>query len=260
MFQRTLILLAAALVAFQPTFASAQSRLPPKSRPAVQPVRSGALEESEEVDKSEKKAKAPFADEIAAFEKHDAKAMPAKGGVVFLGSSSIRMWSDLAHDFPGQNVINRGFGGSTIPDSVRYVDRIVTPLAPRTIVFYAGDNDLDAGHSPAAVLSDFQALVAKVHTKLPSAKILFVAIKPSPARWRLVEEIRTTNSLVRDYAANDPSLGFVDIFPAMLGSDGKPRPELYREDGLHMTRAGYEIWRDAVATALTVPATGKPGR
>jgi lysophospholipase L1-like esterase len=201
----------------------------------------------------------PFAAEIAAFEARDAQAKPAKGGILFLGSSTIRMWTDLSHDFPGLHVINRGFGGSTIPDSVRYADRIVIPYAPKTVVFYAGDNDLGAGHSPEAVLADFQALVAKVHAKLPTTRILFVSIKPSLSRWQLIEGIRTANTLVRDYVATDPRLGYIDIVPQMLGRDGKPRPELYREDGLHMTRAGYDIWRTAVTKALKArPLPAKP--
>jgi lysophospholipase L1-like esterase len=194
--------------------------------------------------------KQPFAAEIAAFEARDAAARPARGGVLFLGSSSIRMWTDLARDFPGHNVVNRGFGGSTIPDSVRYFDRIVVPHAPKTIVFYAGDNDLEAGHTPEEVLSDFEALVTKVHFRLPGTRVLFVAIKPSPSRWRLIDGIRAANALVHNYVATDRRLGYVDIFSAMLGPDGKPRPELYREDGLHMTRAGYDIWRAAVAKAM----------
>ncbi|MDG2534631.1 SGNH/GDSL hydrolase family protein [Sphingomonas sp. HITSZ_GF] len=244
----------AAALALMPATAPAQTRpappieLPPAMR--VPPRSAPAPME-----------KQPFAAEIAAFEARDALAKPARGGILFLGSSSIRMWTDLAHDFPGLNVINRGFGGSTIPDSVRYVDRIVTPYAPKTIVFYAGDNDLGAGHTPDEVFADFQALVTKVHAKLPTTRILFVSIKPSISRWQLIDGIRATNALVRDYVASDPTLGYVDIFPAMLGRDGKPRPELYRQDGLHMTRAGYDIWRGAVAKALRFklpPAKARP--
>lgn len=193
---------------------------------------------------------APFADEIAAFEAADARAMPARHGVLFLGSSSIRLWEGLGRDFPGMKAINRGFGGSKIADSIRYAERIAIPYAPRTIVFYAGDNDIADGNTPQQVLADFRALAAKVHATLPKTRILFIAIKPSIARWNLVDTIREANRLVRDFTATDPRLGFVDIFPAMLGPDGKPRPELLREDGLHMTRAGYVIWRDAVAAAL----------
>ncbi|OSZ64101.1 hypothetical protein CAP40_15490 [Sphingomonas sp. IBVSS2] len=265
---RRIALFAAAMLALLPATAPAQNR-PPAPAPA-KPAAPVQLPPTMRVPAHLRPApipadKAPFAAEIAAFEARDAMARPAKGGVLFLGSSSIRMWPDLAREFPGHNVINRGFGGSTIPDSVRYADRIVAPHAPKTIVFYAGDNDLEAGHSPEEVLSDFQALVTKVHFRLPGTRILFIAIKPSPSRWRLIDGIREANTLVRDYVATDRRLGYVDIFPAMLGPDGKPRPELYREDGLHMTRAGYDIWRVAVAKAMKwklspAPAVTNPAR
>lgn len=195
-------------------------------------------------------APAPFAAEIAAFAAADARAMPAPGGILFLGSSSIRLWTTLAEDFPGLPVINRGFGGSTIPDSIRYADRIVLPYRPKTIVFYAGDNDIEAGHSPQRVLADFKALVRKVHAKLPRTRILFIAIKPSIARWSKIDRIAEANRLVEAYTRTDKRLGYIDIVAAMLGPDGKPRPELLREDGLHMTPPGYAIWRDKVTRAL----------
>ena len=192
----------------------------------------------------------PFAQEIAAFAAADAKAMPAPGGVLFLGSSSIRLWTTLSEDFPGMAVLNRGFGGSTIPDSIRYADRIVLPYKPKTIVFYAGDNDIEAGHAPSQVLADFKALVRKVHGTLPRTRILFIAIKPSIARWSKIDRIAEANRLVEAYIRTDKRLGYVDIVPAMLGPDGKPRPELLRADGLHMTAAGYASWRDKVGAVL----------
>ncbi|WP_342250662.1 SGNH/GDSL hydrolase family protein [Sphingomonas sp. OTU376] len=244
-FFRRIPLFAALTLVLQPATALAQTKpavpvqLPPTMRVPA-PIRPAPIPVE----------KQPFAAEIAAFEARDAVARPAKGGVLFLGSSSIRMWTDLAKDFPGHNVINRGFGGSTIPDSVRYVDRIVTPYAPKTVVFYAGDNDLEAGHTPDEVFADFQALVARIRAKLPGTRILFLSIKPSISRWRLIDGIRATNALVREYTATDPLLGYVDIVPQMLGPDGRPRPELFLGDGLHMTRTGYDIWRAAVGKAM----------
>lgn len=244
-FFRRIPLLAALTLVLLPAAVSAQTKpaapvqLPPAMRVPA-PVRPAPIPIERQ----------PFAAEIAAFEARDAVARPARGGVLFLGSSSIRMWTDLARDFPGHNVINRGFGGSTIPDSVRYVDRIVVPYAPKTVVFYAGDNDLEAGHTPDEVFADFQALVTRIRARLPATRILFLSIKPSLSRWRLIDGIRATNTLVRDYVATDPLLGYVDIVPQMLGPDGRPRPELFLGDGLHMTRAGYDIWRAAVGKAM----------
>ena len=192
----------------------------------------------------------PFEKEILAFETADAANPPKPGGVLFVGSSSIRMWTTLADDFPGVPVINRGFGGSRIAHSTAYADRIVIPYKPRTVVFYAGDNDIAGGLSPERVLADYKAFVDKVHAALPDTRVLFISIKPSNARWKLVDKIREANKLVKAYSESSDKLGFIDIFPQMLGEDGKPRAELLREDGLHMTRAGYEIWRDAVKPLL----------
>jgi lysophospholipase L1-like esterase len=148
-------------------------------------------------------------------------------------------------------VINRGFGGSQISDSTRYVDRVVIPYKPKTIVFYAGDNDLAAGRTPEQVLGDFKAFAAKVHESLPDTRIYFISIKPSHKRWHLVEQMREANRLVKAFTETSPAtLGYVDVFTPMLTSDGKPRPELLGPDGLHVTRKGYELWRDVLTPVL----------
>jgi lysophospholipase L1-like esterase len=193
----------------------------------------------------------PFENEIKAFEAADRKQMPAPGGVLFLGSSSIRLWKTLAQDFPGVPVINRGFGGSTIPDSTRYAPRIMLPYKPKTIVFYAGDNDLANGATPQKVLEDFKKLVATVRPELPETRILFIAVKPSPKRWNLADRQREANRLVREFTQTDlKRLGFIDVYTPMLGDDGKPRPELFVEDQLHMNAKGYELWTSIVKAHL----------
>jgi lysophospholipase L1-like esterase len=183
----------------------------------------------------------PWAGEIAKFEAADQATPFAPGGIVFVGSSSIRLW-DLASAFPGRRVLNRGFGGTQILDSVRHLDRLVIGHKPATVVFYAGDNDLSAGRTPHQVLADFEAFAAGVHAALPSTRIAFIGIKPSIARWALIAKVRDANRLVRDFCDRDDRLGFVDVDAAMLGWDGKPRPELFVKDGLHMSPKGYEIW------------------
>ena len=185
--------------------------------------------------------------DIRAFEKKDRERMPPPGGIVFVGSSSIRGW-DVGKSFPDLPVVNRGFGGSQIADSVEFAGRIVIPYKPKTVVFYAGDNDINAGKTPQQVLSDYREFVAKVHGPLPDAKIVFIAIKPSLRRWNLVSAMREANKLIREYSESNAKLEFVDVDPPMIGADGKPRPELFVEDGLHMTAEGYRIW-----TALVRP-------
>jgi len=188
-----------------------------------------------------KAADAPFEKEIQAFELADKKLAPAQNAVLFVGSSTIRFWTTLAEDFPNETVINRGFGGSQLADSVRYANRIIIPYHPRKIVLYAGDNDLAGGKTPRQVFDDFKAFVNEVRPELPNTEILYLSIKPSIARWKLVEQIKQANSLISDYTKTEKNLGYIDIYPLLLGSDGRPRKELFRPDGLHMSREGYKL-------------------
>jgi lysophospholipase L1-like esterase len=189
----------------------------------------------------------PWAEAIAAFEQQDQKSPPATGGIVFVGSSSIRLW-DLARSFPGMPVINRGFGGSQIADSVKHVDLLVIRHKPRTVVFYAGDNDLAGGKTPTQVTDDFKAFVAKIHAALPATRVAFIGIKPSILRWGNIAQVRQANALIREYCDGDDRLGFVDVDGPMLGWDGKPRKDLLVADGLHLSPKGYVLW-----TALVRP-------
>ena len=187
---------------------------------------------------------------IAKFEAQDRDARPPAGGVLFVGSSSIRLWN-LHEHFPDLPAINRGFGGSHVEDSLYFADRIVLPYRPRAIVLYAGDNDIAAGKSPQRVLADYRALVKAVHQELPKATITFIAIKPSLKRWALIDKIREANALVRRAAEGDERLSFVDIDKPMLGDDGRPRKDLLAADGLHLSPAGYKLWSDLVRPHVT---------
>ena len=180
--------------------------------------------------------------EIAAFHVEDQAHPPAAGAVLFIGSSSIRMWSSLATDFPGVRTINRGFGGSEIDDATFFADRIVAPYHPRAIVIYAGDNDLQDGDSPSHVRDDFAAFVRKARSLDPGVPIAFIAIKPSVARQALLPRIREANALVRAYAATQPGVAYLDVFTPMLGKGGQPRSQWFIADGLHMNRQGYALW------------------
>jgi lysophospholipase L1-like esterase len=185
---------------------------------------------------------APFEQEIRAFEESDARSKPEPGAVLFIGSSSIRLWDTLEQDFPRQKVINRGFGGSHVEHSVRYADRIVLPYRPRLIVFYSGGNDLAAGKAPQRVLHDFQAFVAKVRAALPDTRILYISIRPSVARRHLHGREWLTNRLVRKFADADPTTEFIDVVPALVGPDGSPRADLLVADKLHLNDDGYRAW------------------
>lgn len=187
---------------------------------------------------------------IDKFTTADKTNPPPRDAVVFVGSSSIVKWPALEKDFPDHKVINRGFGGSELYDSVFYADRVVTPYAPRTVVVYAGDNDLKAGKTPEKVFADFKALVAKIHAALPKTRVVFIAIKPSPSRWNIKDLGLKANALIAAECAKDARLRFVDVWGPMLNEKGEPRPELFVKDMLHLSDAGYKIWTPLVAAAL----------
>jgi hypothetical protein len=185
--------------------------------------------------------------EMQAFDTQDRASRPATGGVVFVGSSSIRLW-DLARHFPGLPAVNRGFGGSQIEDSVRHADLLVIRHRPRVVVFYAGDNELHSGKTSRQVADDFAAFVRTIHAALPQTRIAFVGIKPSLARWGMIGKVREANALVRSSCEADPRLAFIDVDGPMIGWDGRPREDLFVADGLHLSEKGYELW-----TVLTRP-------
>jgi lysophospholipase L1-like esterase len=189
-----------------------------------------------------------FEPEIKAFEASDRTNPPPRDAVLFFGSSTIRFWKTLAQDFPDLKVINRGFGGSHLSDSTFFADRIVIPYQPKTIVLYAGDNDLAAGKTPEQVFADYQAFVQKIHAKLPETRIVYLSIKPSPSRWHLKDQIQTANHLISGLKGD--RLAFIDTYSPMLNQDGQPRAELFQKDNLHMNAEGYKLWTSLIKPHL----------
>jgi lysophospholipase L1-like esterase len=209
----------------------------------------------------QKSPEARWGKEIHAFETADKTNPPPKDAVLFVGSSSIRLWKNLAQAFPGHECINRGFGGSQLSDSVAFADRIVMPYRPKLIVLYAGDNDIAGGKTPGRILADFKAFAEKVHAGLPQTRIAYIAIKPCPLRERFLPQVKATNSLIRDYTATDDHLLYVDIFTPMLNQEGRPRADLCLKDGLHPNAQCYEVWASILRPILDkYDAPGNGGR
>jgi len=185
------------------------------------------------------------------FAAADRAKSPPPGGVVFVGSSSIRLWHDLERSFASQPlVIKRGFGGSRLSDCSSNLQRLVLPYKPRLVVVYAGDNDLAEGATPEQVLKSFEVFVRGVRAELPQTRIAFLSIKPSPLREKLMPAARATNGLIEAFARETPDVDFVDVYSKMLGSDGRPRAELFEADLLHLNAAGYALWKREVSVRL----------
>jgi lysophospholipase L1-like esterase len=187
---------------------------------------------------------------IQAFEAADQTNPPPRNAILMIGSSSIRKWTNAPAQFPDHRLINRGFGGSHLSDSIAFIERIVVPYEPKLVLLYAGDNDIAAGKSPDQVFTDFKAFVAKVQAARPETRIAFIAIKPSPSRMKFIQPIKTANGLIQEFVAGNPKLVYVDVFTPMLGEDGQPRAELFVSDQLHLSDAGYKLWAGIVKPVL----------
>ncbi len=202
----------------------------------------------------------PWAEAMSAFATAD-DADAHAGGVVFVGSSSIRLWADLEKRYASYAAVNRGFGGSTLADCVKHMDQLVLPHKPRLVVIYAGDNDLAGGRTADQVLLDFVELASRIQEQLPKTQIVFVSIKPSPARIDLLGRIREANTKIRDYITTKRYLRYVDVFTPMLDANGKPRGELFGSDSLHLNAEGYALWHSLISPVLPTdeqPAMMKP--
>ena len=184
------------------------------------------------------------------FEAEDKANPPSKGGIVFIGSSSIARWTNLAESFPDLKVVNRGFGGSEMSESAKYAPRVVVPQAPRIVVLYTGENDLNRGLTPDAVAADFATFATTVRTALPATRIVVIGLKPSLLRWKLRDAMHQTNKMIRTRCASDRNCVYVDPWPSMIGKDGTPKPEFFVEDGLHMTPEGYKAWTEMLRSHL----------
>jgi len=183
---------------------------------------------------------------IAAFEQTDATNPPPKGALLFIGSSTIRMWKTLQQDFPKHAVINRGFGGSQIADATQFAPRIVIPYAPKAIYLRSGGNDLWAGKSVDQVFADFQSFVAAVHAKLPETDIVYIALCPSIARWNQAGITKELNAKVAAFIQGKPHLRYVETFDMAYDTAGNARPELFIKDRLHFNAEGYKLLAERV--------------
>lgn len=188
--------------------------------------------------------------DIQAFRNADSIAFPAPDGILFVGSSSFTKWTDVKDYFPGYPIINRGFGGSTLADVIRYVYDIVLPYQPKQVVVYCGDNDLAHDVTKEEVVLRFKTLFGMIRTNLPHARIDFVSIKKSPSRATHFADIDFVNHSIARFMKQQHNADYIDVSTGMLDAHGKPREELFLPDMLHMKPAGYEIWKTAMLPYL----------
>ena len=186
----------------------------------------------------------PFWNDIQTFKKQDSVSFPLRNAILLIGSSSFTKWTDVQDYFPGYTIVNRGFGGSTLLDEIRYVNDIVFPYQPKQIIIYCGENDLASSDTvTAAMVSDrFKQLFQMIRNKT-EAPIAYISMKPSPSRRHLFPKMREGNQLIKDFLATQKNTAFIDVHQKMLNTTGEPFPEIFVDDSLHMNAKGYAIWK-----------------
>jgi lysophospholipase L1-like esterase len=189
-----------------------------------------------------------FKQEINEYKEADKINPPQQGLYLFIGSSSIRMWKTLEEDFAGYHVINRGFGGSHFSDAIYYFNDLVTPYRPKKIIIYEGDNDIASDKSPESVFKDFKKFLKMISKNMDNPEIAIIAAKPSPRRWHLKEKYESLNLKFEKFCERKENLTYIDVYKPMLNEKGRPDPQLFLKDSLHMNGKGYEIWKN-----LTLP-------
>jgi lysophospholipase L1-like esterase len=196
-----------------------------------------------------------FWNDIQQFKHQDSIQPPPSHAILFVGSSSFRKWTDVQSYFPDFRIINRGFGGSTLPEAARYADDIIFPYNPAQIIIYEGDNDaVGKGVTADSIFNRFQRLFTLIRSRLPRTPLAYVSIKPSPSRERFMPVMDYANYKIRTFLATQPRTHFIDVYHLMLNDKGLPRPELFQSDMLHMKPEGYKIWQKAIRPVLVKKA------
>lgn len=202
----------------------------------------------------------PFEKEVAAFARQDSLHPPPGKPILLIGSSSFTKWTDVQQYFPGYDILNRGFGGSSLEDVIYYAPQVLFAYTPRQIIVYCGENDLAASPQPSTklVLKRFKQLYRLIRNQWPSVPIVYISIKPSPARWQLESSFVEANERIKGFIQKQKDIQFLDVHTAMLTTGGETRPELYIGDRLHMNARGYEIWKNKIFPLL-LPAKAAEG-
>jgi len=193
-----------------------------------------------------------FWNDIQQFRKQDSVQPPPSDAILFVGSSSFTRWTDVQNYFPGYTIVNRGFGGSTLVDVLRYEEDVIFKYNPKQILIYCGENDFASSDTitPTTVFNRFKTLFSEIRTVYPKVAIAYISMKPSPSRWNLRDKFMTGNHLIENYLKKQKNARFINVWKPMLGSDGKPKKELFVEDNLHMNAQGYAIWQKIIQPVL----------
>lgn len=193
-----------------------------------------------------------FYNEIQYFKKLDSIKFPPKNAILFIGSSSFTKWKDVQEYFPTHTIINRGFGGSSLPDVIHYANDIIFPYQPKQIIIYCGENDFTApgGIAPAVVVNRVKELVELIRSRYKKIPIAYVSMKPSPSREKLLPAMQEANAMIKKMLKKKKHTTYINIYNAMFNEDGSLKKDIFLSDNLHMNAKGYAIWQKIMAPYL----------
>lgn len=191
-----------------------------------------------------------YKDQLDAYFNEDARSFPEKGQILFVGSSSIKMWKNLPSYFPTHKVLARGFGGSRMSDVLYHIQRLVIDYRPAQIVLYCGENDISNGVSPQDMVDDIKTFVRIIELQLPGVPILILSVKPSPSLYKLMKKQEEANKLIYEFAQKKSHVKFIDITPLMVDQNGTPKENLYLKDRLHVNEEAYRMWAKVIEPNL----------
>lgn len=194
----------------------------------------------------------PYWNEVQAFKKQDSSNFPAANQILLIGSSSFTMWKDVQQYFPKYPILNRAFGGSSLPDLIRYRYEILYPYQPKQILIYCGENDFASSDtvSVQTVVNRFRILFELLRAKYKNTPVAYVSMKPSPSRAHLMPKFAAANTLIREYLASKNKTAYIDVYSPMLNKDGTPIEDIFLKDKLHMNAKGYAIWKQRIKKVL----------
>lgn len=194
----------------------------------------------------------PFINEIKAFRRADSITAPPKNAILLIGSSSFTNWKDVAEYFPDQTIINRGFGGSSLPHMIMYAEDIIFKYNPKQILIYCGENDLTGGPTITAdtILNRVKKLHQLIRSKYKKVPIAYISMKPSPSREKYLETMQKGNALIKSFMEQQKRSSYIDVYSSMLDANGKVLTHIFLSDKLHMNEEGYKIWQGVIAPYL----------
>jgi lysophospholipase L1-like esterase len=194
----------------------------------------------------------PFINEIKAFRRADSITAPPKNAILLIGSSSFTNWKDVAKYFPDQTIINRGFGGSSLPHMIMYAEDVIFKYNPKQILIYCGENDLTGGPTITAdtIFERLKNLHQLIRSKYKKVPIAYISMKPSPSREKYLETMQKGNALIKSFMEQQKRSSYIDVYSSMLDANGKVLTHIFLSDKLHMNAEGYKIWQGVIAPYL----------